>query len=158
MPKSHDLVVIPVDTFLESVEVEVIGRAYLLEQAANERLLRGRHGGLSAPSHEIRIAAKAGDASRHEASVLLRVHAPLEVGEAKGVALWLIVAVEWAMAVECGEVGIEHDISLGTAIAVDPCPGTQTVVALGTVAGQTGLVAIGYRCFFVVHSAIEDCL
>ena len=155
MPTSHDLVVIPVDTFLESVEVEVIGRAYLLEQTANERLLRGRHGDLSAPSHEIRIAAKAGDASRHEALVLLRVHTPLEVGEAKGVALWLIVAVEWAMAVECGEVGIDHDIFPGIAIAVDPCPGTQTVVALGTVAGQTGLVVIGYRCFFVVHSAID---
>ena len=155
MPKGCGLVVVPINSLLESVEVEVIGRAYLLEQTANERLLRGRHGGLSAPTHEIRIAAKAGDAGRHEVLVLFRVHAPLEVGEAKGVALWLIVAVEWAMAVECGEVGIEHDISPGTAIAVCPCPGTQTVVALGTVAGQTGLVAIGYRCFFVVHSAMR---
>lgn len=155
MPKGRGLVVIPANSFLESVEVKVVGRAYLLEQTANERLLRGRHGGIAAPSHEIGIAAKAGDASRHELLVLFRVHAPLEVGEAKGVALWLIVAVERAMAVECGEVGIEHDILPGTAVAVGPCPGTQTVVALRAVAGQTGLVAIRYRCFFVVHSAMR---
>ena len=155
MPKGRGLVVIPANSFLESVEVEVVGRAYLLELTANERLLRGRHGGIAAPSHEIGIAAKAGDASRHELVVLFRVHAPLEVGEAKGVALWLIVAVERAMAVEFGEVGIEHDILPGTAVAVGPCPGTQTVVALRAVAGQTGLVAIRYRCFFVVHSAMR---
>ncbi len=145
MPEGHDLVAIPVDSFLEVIEVEVAWRANLLEHNAYERLLRGRKGCISTPSHEIRIAAEAIDASRHELLILTRVHALLEVGKAKGIALWLVIAVERAMIVKCSEVGIEHDISLQAPVAVAPRPGSQTMVALGTDAGQTGLVAIGYR-------------
>lgn len=143
LPKGYDLVAIPVDSFLEVVEIEVAGCANLLEHTAYERLLGGWKGCISTPTHEIRIAAEAIDASRHELLILTWVHALLEVGKAKGIALWLVVAIERAMTVNCDEVGVEHDILSLAAVAVVPDPGAQTVVAPGTVAGQTSLVAVG---------------
>lgn len=96
-----------------------------------------------------------GNADRHELPVLIGVHALLEVGESKGIALWAVIAVEGAMAVECSMIGIEHNVLPHAAVAVVPCPSMQTMATLGTVTRQAGLVPIGNGCFFVVHRVVE---
>lgn len=155
MRKSYALVAIPVDSFLKTIEVDIFGRSDLLEYTTYERLLRGRHRRISTPAHEIRIAAEAGDACRHELFVLVRVQATLEVCEAERVALWLVVAVEGTVAVGSGKVRIEYDIPLHAALTVVPYPCAETVFALGTVVGQASLVIMGYCCRIIVHRMME---
>ena len=67
----------------------------------------------------------------------------MEVGKSKCIALWAVIAVERAMAVESSSVRIEHNILAHAAVAVVPCPSVQAVIALGTVTRQTSLVTIG---------------